>query len=439
VAETRLARALRERRAAGLEVLDLTASNPTQCGFAYDEAGILAALGDRAALVYDPDPRGMRRAREAVRGYYASRGADVGVEQIFLTTSTSEGYSWLFRLLCDAGDEVLIAAPSYPLFDFLAQMEDVRLVAYPLVYDHGWQIDMAGLRERVTARTKAVAVVHPNNPTGHFTKEAERRELEGICAEFGLALVVDEVFLDYGMPGHEGWSFAAGSWAEGEARDRLGGEGGREGKSFAAYSHGCLTFVLSGISKIAGLPQMKAAWIAAFGASGELRVALERLEVVADTFLSMNAPVECALPAWLAGCGGIHHPTAPTAGAVGTPIHHPTAPTAGAVGTTIQEQIRARTRANLQNLDQVLLRFPMVTRLEVEAGWYAVLQVPALGPDEDLAVRLVTERGVSVHPGYFFGFAGDGWVVVSLLGRDGEFRKGVEEVCGMFEDQRRYL
>jgi len=379
VAETRLARALRERRAAGLPVADQTASNPTRCGFQYDEAGILAALGDREALVYDPDPRGMRRAREAVCEYYAARGAEVGAEQIFLTTSTSEGYSWLFRLLCDAGDEVLIAAPSYPLFYFLAQMEDVRLVAYPLVYDHGWQIDFAGLRERVTARTRAVVVVHPNNPTGHFTKEAERRELEGICAELGLALVVDEVFLDYGMPGHEGSSFAGGE-------------------------HSALTFVLSGISKIAALPQMKAAWIAACGPGRDLKSALERLEVVADTFLSMNAPVQCALPAWLAGAG------------------------------RIQEQIRARVRGNLGNLDQTLLRFPTVTRLEVEAGWYAVLRAPALGADEDLAVRLVEERGVSVHPGYFFGFAGEGWVVISLLGPEGEFRKGVKEVCGLFGD-----
>ena len=282
-------------------------------------------------------------------------------------------------MLCDAGDEVLIAAPSYPLFDFLAQMEDVRLVAYPLVYDHGWQIDFAGLRERVTARTRAVVVVHPNNPTGHFTKEAERRELEGICAELGLALVVDEVFLDYGMPGYEGSSFASGE-------------------------HSALTFVLSGISKIAALPQMKAAWIAACGPGRDLKSALERLEVVADTFLSMNAPVQCALPAWLAGAGGM------------------------------REQIRARTRGNLGNLDQTLLRFPMVTRLEVEAGWYAVLRVPALGADEDLAVRLVEERGLSVHPGYFFGFAGEGWVVISLLGPEGEFRKGVKEVCGLLGD-----
>jgi alanine-synthesizing transaminase len=377
VEETRLARALRERRGAGLPILDLTASNPTQCGFAYDEAEILAALGDRAALIYDPEPRGMLRAREAVVEYYAARGAIVDPQQIFLTTSTSEAYSWVFRLLCDAGDEVLIAQPSYPLFDFLAQIEDVRLVPYPLVYDHGWQIDFAGLRERITARTRAVALVHPNNPTGHFTKAEERLELERICAEFGLALMVDEVFLDYAMPGNAGLSFAAGS-------------------------HECLTFVLSGISKIAALPQMKAAWVAGLGPAGELKVALERLEIVADTFLSMNAPVQCALPAWLGGCGGI------------------------------QEQIRARTRANLRSLDQTLLRFPAVTRLEVEAGWYAVLRVPVLGGDEELAVRLVEERGVSVHPGYFFGFGGNGWLVVSLLGDEEEFRRGVEEICGMF-------
>jgi alanine-synthesizing transaminase len=386
VGESRLARALRERRERGQEILDLTASNPTRCGFTYDEAGILAALGDRAALVYDPEPRGMRRAREAVCRYYAERGAEVGAEQVFLTTSTSEAYSWLFRLLCDAGDEVLIALPSYPLFDFLAQIEDVRLVPYPLVYDDGWQMDFAGLRERISPRTKAIAVVHPNNPTGHFTKAEERRELEKICAEKGLALIVDEVFLDYS-------SAESGTALRGTA-----GSGDRA--SFAVGEHRALTFVLSGISKIAALPQMKAAWIAAFGPERELKEAVERLEVVADTFLSMNAPVQCALPSWLTGCG------------------------------SMQEQIRDRTQANLRNLDQALLRNPAITRLEVEAGWYAVLRVPAIGGDEELAVRLAEERGVSVHPGSFFGFAGEGWLVVSLLGPEGEFRRGVEELVG---------
>ena len=246
-------------------------------------------------------------------------------------------------------------------------------------------MDFAGLRERITARTKAIAVVHPNNPTGHFTKTEERRELERICAEKGLALVVDEVFLDYAL-------------VEGDTPLR-GKEGSADRRSFAAGEHPALTFVLSGISKIAALPQMKAAWIAGFGPESELKTALERLDVVADTFLSMNAPVQCALPAWLAGSG------------------------------PMQEQIRERTQANLQNIDQTLLQNPAITRLAVEAGWYAVLRVPARGSDEDLAVRLVEERGVSVHPGSFFGFAGDGWLVVSLLGPEGEFRRGVEAVC----------
>jgi aspartate/methionine/tyrosine aminotransferase len=398
VAETRLARALRERKGSGRELLDLTASNPTQCGFAYDGAGILAALADRRALVYDPDPRGMRPAREAVCGYYAERGAQVDPQQIFLTTGTSEAYSWVFRLLCDAGDEVLIAQPSYPLFDFLAQLEAVRLVAYPLMYDHGWQTDFVGLRERITARTKAIAVVHPNNPTGHFTKAEERRELERICEEFGLALVVDEVFLDYGFPLHH----AAPPTLARERHAHQNGAPG-EARSFATGEHSALTFVLSGISKIAALPQMKAAWMVACGPEPELHDALGRLEIVADTFLSMNAPVQCALPAWLAGC------------------------------EPMQEQIRARTQANLMYLDPFLLRNPAVTRLEVEAGWYAVLRVPALISDEELAVRLV-EQGVSVHPGYFFGFAGDGWLVVSLLTPEGEFQRGVERMSGVFRE-----
>jgi alanine-synthesizing transaminase len=406
--ETRLARALRERRAAGRPVLDLTASNPTQCGFRYDEAGILAALGDARAMTYDPDPRGMLRAREAVCRYYAERGAQIDPKQIFLTTGTSEAYSWLFRLLCDAGGEMLIAQPSYPLFDFLAQIEDVRLKPYPLVYDHGWQIDLAGLREQMTERTRALLVVHPNNPTGHWTRE--RVELEALCAERGLALLVDEVFLDYGMEE----SFAEGGtplrgrcFAQGDTPLR-GHDSGMVGRSFATGPRPCLTFVLSGISKIAALPQMKAAWIAAFGPEPALSEALERLEVVADTFLSMNAPVQCALEAWLRGAGAV------------------------------QEQIRARTRGNLRVLDAVLhpatptsgaSGYPAVTRLEVEAGWYAVLRVPALGRDEDLVVRLVEERGVSAHPGYFFGFSGDGWLVVSLLTPEADFRKGIEEIC----------
>src|SRR5580698_10650124 len=272
--ETELARALRERKESGQPIRDITASNPTQCGFTYDEAAILSPLAAREALIYDPNPQGMLKAREAVCSYYRSQGATVDPVQIFLTTSTSEAYSYVFRLLCDPGDEVLIAQPSYPLFDFLAALDDVRLVPYALFYDHGWHLDVEAVRQRITPRTRAIALVHPNNPTGHFTKLQEREQLEKLCREHGLALIVDEVFLDYPLTQLDSRSFAVGP-------------------------HPALTFVLSGMSKIAGLPQMKAAWIAAFGPQGVLDQAQARLEVIADTFLSMNAPIQCALPHWL--------------------------------------------------------------------------------------------------------------------------------------------
>ena len=241
--ETAWSRALEMRRRSGLPILNLTASNPTTCGFAYD-ADLLTALGMPAARVYDPDPRGMRDAREAVRAYYSDHGAKINTEQIVLTTSTSEGYSWLFRLLCDAGDAVLIAQPSYPLFDLLAAIDDVQLTPYPLLYDpggsHGWSLDLHTLEKRITPGTRAIIVVHPNNPTGHFTTASERAALLELCRQNGLALIVDEVFLDYPM---------AGCAAE----------------TFARHAGSGLSFVLSGLSKIAALPQMKASWIVCLG------------------------------------------------------------------------------------------------------------------------------------------------------------------------------
>jgi aspartate/methionine/tyrosine aminotransferase len=363
--ESELARAHRLRAAAGQPIADLTASNPTRCGFAYD-SGLLAALTDARAFDYDPQPRGLETAREAVRGYYADHGVVLKPEQIVLTTSTSEAYTFLFRLLCDPGSEILIHQPGYPLFDFLAVLDDVGLKAAPLLYDHGWQIDPQELRRAVTARMRAIVVVHPNNPTGHFTKQWEAEELARLCRELDLALIVDEVFLDYSF--------------------------GEAAASFAAGLEGVPVFVVSGMSKIAGLPQMKAAWIVATGPQAGL--ALDRLEVIADTFLSMNAPVQCALPAWLEG------------------------------REAIQRQIRARVAANLAELDRQLTRLPVVTRLEVEGGWYAVLRIPAVAPDEQTVLALL-ERGVWVHPGYFFGMAESGWLVVSLLGPEAEFSTGV--------------
>jgi aspartate/methionine/tyrosine aminotransferase len=363
--ESELARAHRLRAQAGLPIADLTASNPTRCGFAYP-ADLLEALSRPEALDYDPQPRGSPRAREAVCGYYAGHGVAIRPERIVLTTSTSEAYSFLFRLLCDPESEIVVPQPGYPLFDFLAVLDDVRLKAAPLVYDQGWQIDPEGFRMAITAQTRAIVLVHPNNPTGHFTKPWEAEALARLCREFELSLIVDEVFLDYGFRG--------------------------AGASFAGGLDGVPVFVVSGLSKIAGLPQMKAAWIAASGPEAD--AALERLEVIADTFLSMNAPVQCALPAWLEG------------------------------REAIQRQIQGRVTANLAELDRQLSRLAALNRLEVEGGWYAVLRIPALEADEQTALALL-ERGVWVHPGYFFGMAESGWLVVSLLGPEAEFSTGV--------------
>src|SRR5271165_6071580 len=328
--ESALARAHRLRAQAGLPIADLTASNPTRCGFTYP-ADLLQSLARPEAFDYDPQPRGSLLGRQAICRYYADHGVLVHPEQVVLTTSTSEAYSYLFRLLCDPGSEVIVVQPGYPLFDFLATLDDVQLMAAPLFYDHGWQTDPEELRRAITPLTRALVLVHPNNPTGHFTKPWEAEELARLCREHDLSLIVDEVFLDYALAG--------------------------TARSFAGGLDGVPVFVVSGLSKIAGLPQMKAAWIVATGP--EAARALDRLEVIADTFLSMNAPVQSALPKWLEG------------------------------RAAIQNQIRERTAANLEELDRRQGAVPQVSRLVVEGGWYAVLRIPALEPDEQTALALL--------------------------------------------------
>jgi aspartate/methionine/tyrosine aminotransferase len=426
VGESGFAAAIREARAAGGRLIDLTVSNPTVCGFEYDAAAILAPLASASSLIYDPDPRGMRAAREAVAGYYGGHGASVDPDAVLLTTSTSEGYGYLFRLLCDAADEVLVAQPSYPLFDFLADLEDVRLLTYPLFYDDGWWIDFAELERRIGPRTKAIVVVHPNNPTGHATGVAEREKLQEICLRHGLALIVDEVFLDYPL---EEESLRTCLETEGLGRIFTDETDLRTDKSkdndeiqesftpfkmttkdkqqqelsttiskaglmsFAVGPHPVLTFCLSGMSKIAGLPQMKVGWIVAFGPEEMQRQAIARLEVIADTFLSMNAPVQGALPVWLAGRKGI------------------------------QGQILTRVRRNL-----AAARRSGEEVLRVDAGWSAILRLPQMGGDRDIAEMLLREIGVVVHPGSFYGIAESGRVVVSLLGAEEEFAEGLERI-----------
>ncbi len=370
--ETQLARAHRQRRTAGLPTADLTASNPTRCGFSYP-ASLLHALADPRALDYDPQPNGLPAARQAVCDYYAGHGVTLDSNQLVLTTSTSEAYSFLLRLLCDPGDEILIPQPGYPLFDFLAELDDVQLKTAPLIYADGWQFDFGAVRLAISPRTRAIVLVHPNNPTGHFTKPWEAAELACLCREFDLSLIVDEVFLDYGI--------------------------GVAGSSFASGIHDIPVFVVSGLSKIAGLPQMKAAWIVATGPRQQ--EALSRLEIIADTFLSMNAPVQWALPVWLQS------------------------------RESIQQEIRDRVSANLAELDSQLISLPVVQRLKVEGGWYAVLRIPALEPDEQTVLALL-ERGVWLHPGYYFGMPASGWLVVSLLAPVQEFSNGVTTLINYF-------
>jgi len=371
--ENELSVAVREARAAGKELFDLTVSNPTACGFAYDD--LLKPLGDAGALVYEPDALGRLRAREAVAAYYRDAGADVAVERICLTTSTSEAYSFLFRLLCDPGDEVLIARPSYPLFEFIARLDDVKLVEYPLVYHECWQIDLHALEQAITERTRAVVVVHPNNPTGNFVSEEERVALQEICARRGLALIVDEVFLDYSL--------------------KIGAVEGVEARSFAVGLSGVLTFVLSGLSKVCGLPQMKVSWIVAAGPEEMVREAMGRLEVIADTFLSMNTPMQFALPQWLGARHGL------------------------------QEQIRERMRVNLAMLD-ARLAGTQASRLAMEGGWTAVLRVPRHVGGKAF-VEAALGGGVIVQPGEFYGLS-EGHVVVSLLTLPEVWRGGLERL-----------
>jgi len=377
--ENAYTRALRRHRESGKPLLDLTISNPTACGFQYDDAAILAALQNAASMRYAPEPKGLLSARKAVVDYYREKisGEPLDPERLILTTGTSEAYSFLFRLLCDPGDEVLVAHPSYPLFDFLAAIQDVKLRPFRLIYDHGWQFDFLALRHAIGDRTRAIIVVHPNNPTGHFISSGEAEQLDAICREFDLALVVDEVFLDYELPTATDRKKRHGSFA-------------REAKA--------LTFVLSGLSKISALPQMKAGWIVASGPESLVWDAMASLEIIADTYLSLNAPLQHALPALLAQ------------------------------RLAIQPQIMARIEANLRQLDEQLGQQQTASRLKIEGGWYATLRVPAVQSDEELAVRLIEERSVAVHPGHFYEFADDGFLVISLLAPSEDFAERLKRV-----------
>ena len=368
LAPTPLARAMETARQRG-DVIDLTESNPTRAGFAYPD---LHAVFDRLDLVaYDPDPRGLAAAREAIAADYARRRVAVAADRILLTASSSESYAHLFKVLCDPGDGVLVPVPSYPLFDHLAGLEGIRLVPYRLEYHDRWHLDLDDLARCLDDRIRAVLVVSPNNPTGSVLRRDDLDRLARLCADRQLALIGDEVFADYPV---DAASPAAVSVIE---------------------QHTALAISLGGLSKSAGLPQLKLGWMAVGGPDDVVRAALERLELVADTYLSVASPVQRATPELLQ------------------------------LAPRIREQISARLTANLSTLRQVAAAYPACEVLPVEGGWSAVVRVPATRTDEHWALALAEQARVIVYPGFFFDFERDGYLVVSLLVTPVDFARGI--------------
>jgi aspartate/methionine/tyrosine aminotransferase len=367
----RLTLALEAMRRDGARILDLTESNPTRAGFEYPPE-IVRAFDDPRMLVYEPSPAGAAEARQAVASYYAARGERVETERILLTASTSEAYAWLFKLLCDAGDHVLVPRPSYPLFEFLANLESVEVRPYPLVYHGGWSIDLDSLAAAVSQRTRAVVLVNPNNPTGSYVKRAELETLSRLCAQRRVALISDEVFSDYAL---------------GEAPDeeRVGTLVGVEE---------CLAFSMSGLSKVAGLPQMKLGWTVASGPAKLRAEAMEKLEWIADTYLSVSTPVACAAAKLLAS------------------------------GVLVQRQIRERTAGNLAVAREALAG-SAAGILAVEGGWYITVRMPRIRGEEDWAIQLLTQESVLTQPGFFYDFESEAFLIVSLLTMPEVFREGI--------------
>jgi aspartate/methionine/tyrosine aminotransferase len=373
---TELLRAKRARRAA---ILDLTESNPTRAGLDYPASEILTALADPRALLYEPMPAGLDSAREAVaNGYYAPLGKTVEPSRILLTSSTSEAYAHLMKLLTETGDELLAPRPSYPLFDFLASLESVRIVQYPLIYDDGWSIDLEALTSAITERTRAIILVNPNNPTGSFVKRRELERLVELCREHELAIISDEVFSDYAFD------------SDPERVENL------------VDCRAVLTFAMSGLSKVAGLPQMKLGWIVIGGPARETAAAMERLELIADTYLSVATPVQRGLPSLLAS------------------------------GAKVRDQIRERTHRNLEMIEACTSNSVNRT-LHVEGGWYATVQTPRVRTGEEWSLELLDRCDLLTQPGYFYDFDREGLLVFSLLTPPDIFIEGVRRFAEYVE------
>ena len=363
-----LARAASVARARG-GLADLTETNPTAVGLTAP-ADVIALLGDPGSAVYAPEPAGRRDARAAIAEVYAHRGATVSPDHVVLTAGTSEAYAHAFKLLCEPGDAVLVPRPSYPLFQFLADLESVEVVPYPLAYDGAWHLRLSDVAAARTDRTRAIVVVAPNNPTGSYLKQDEWSALASWCAAEGLAVIGDEVFADF----------------------PLRSDAGRV--ATVAGDGPALVVALDGLSKSCGLPQVKLAWMAVSGPPALRDEALTRLELVADTFLSVGTPIQRAAPAILEA------------------------------GPRLRGPIQERVTGNLKLLRAALEGSP-ATVLDAEGGWSAVVRVPATRSEDEWVLALLEEDGVLVHPGYFFDFPAEAYLVLSLLPGAGVFAEGV--------------
>lgn len=377
LSENPLSLALNDLRAKGVSLFDLTESNPTRAGFSYSPE-LLSCFSDPANLIYAPHPRGMLRAREAVARYYGDKQIKISAEDIVLTSSSSEAYAFLFRLLMDPQDRVLLPAPSYPLFSYLAGLNDVDVAYYRLFFDgQAWRIDFDSLEDAADRDAKAVILVSPNNPTGSCVRPDEIERLNVLCGERGMAIISDEVFADYIF------------------------DEKRTAYRTLAGNAAVLSFALGGLSKAMAMPQMKLGWIAANGPKKQVSAALERLEVIADTYLSVNTPVQNAAGIWLAG------------------------------RAVIRDQVMARVKANYEHLISVA---PLLVKVfPLEGGWYAVLKVSLSIPDDEWALALLREDHVFVHPGFFFDFDEENIVVVSLLTPEDVFREGIMRLFASLE------
>jgi aspartate/methionine/tyrosine aminotransferase len=365
---------LAELRASGVSIVDLTQTNPTVAGLPYPPE-LTDALASSDALVYVPEPFGLTTAREAVARSYGPAAA-IRADRVMLTASTSEAYSFLFKLLCDAGDEVLVPQPSYPLFDLLSALDNVRAVPYRLTRHDGWSIERATVERSLSSSTRAILVVSPNNPTGSFLHAGDRDWLVRVAADRGLALISDEVFAPFPLsPRRDATSLL------GEPR--------------------VLTFTLGGLSKSAALPQMKLAWTVVSGPQKDAAEALARLEIIADTYLSVASPVQLAARALITA------------------------------GEAVRRALLLQVGENLAWLREHLRAHPPLTLLEPEGGWAAVLRVPAVDSEERIVLRLLDEARVLVHPGYFFDFHEEAFLVISLLPEASAFRDGVSRMTGL--------